>query len=121
MKTMSDTDRFIDHVRPLFGPDEVLLSRAPGRIDLMGGIADYSGSLVLQWPIAAATHVAIQLHDVPAIQICSLAQSRKNPNRTVVTSVREFESNGSPVDYLRARALFQADRHWGAYVAGAFL
>lgn len=27
------------------------MARAPGRLDVMGGIADYSGSLVLQvWP-----------------------------------------------------------------------
>jgi L-arabinokinase len=30
----------------------------------MGGIADYSGSLVLQMPIAEACHVALQLQQV---------------------------------------------------------
>ena len=30
-------------------------ARAPGRLDVMGGIADYSGALVLQWPIREAT------------------------------------------------------------------
>lgn len=28
--------------------EEIFVSRAPGRLDVMGGIADYSGSLVLQ-------------------------------------------------------------------------
>ena len=28
--------------------DEIYVARAPGRLDVMGGIADYSGSLVLQ-------------------------------------------------------------------------
>ena len=33
----------------------LIVSRAPGRLDVMGGIADYSGSLVLQvWPVRAA-------------------------------------------------------------------
>lgn len=40
------------------------MARAPGRLDVMGGIADFSGSLVLQMPIALAAHVALQLHDV---------------------------------------------------------
>ncbi|MBL8171442.1 MAG: hypothetical protein JNJ50_24995, partial [Acidobacteria bacterium] len=40
---------------------DVIVTRAPGRLDLIGGIADYSGSLVLQLPIAAAAHVALQL------------------------------------------------------------
>lgn len=31
-----------------FLQDEVFVARAPGRLDVMGGIADYSGSLVLQ-------------------------------------------------------------------------
>ncbi len=28
--------------------EPVIVTRAPGRLDVMGGIADYSGSLVLQ-------------------------------------------------------------------------
>ena len=39
----------------------LIISRAPGRLDVMGGIADYSGSTVLQMPIAEAAHVALQL------------------------------------------------------------
>ena len=38
------------------------MARAPGRLDVMGGIADYSGSLVLQLPLAQAAHVAVQRH-----------------------------------------------------------
>eukprot|EP00271_Cylindrocystis_brebissonii_P005262 TRINITY_DN17215_c0_g1_i1.p1 TRINITY_DN17215_c0_g1~~TRINITY_DN17215_c0_g1_i1.p1 ORF type:complete len:605 (+),score=77.79 TRINITY_DN17215_c0_g1_i1:159-1973(+) len=38
----------------------VWVARAPGRLDVMGGIADYSGSLVLQMPIREACHVAVQ-------------------------------------------------------------
>lgn len=41
--------------------DPILVARAPGRLDVMGGIADYSGSTVLQMPIAEAAHVALQL------------------------------------------------------------
>ena len=29
---------------------DIFVARAPGRLDVMGGIADYSGSLVLQVP-----------------------------------------------------------------------
>src|SRR5687767_11672062 len=39
---------------------EVVVARAPGRLDVMGGIADYSGSLVLQLPIREATLAAVQ-------------------------------------------------------------
>ncbi|MEX0885125.1 MAG: galactokinase family protein [Phycisphaeraceae bacterium] len=41
----------------------VYAARAPGRLDVMGGIADYSGSLVLQMPIAEAACCAVQCND----------------------------------------------------------
>ena len=37
------------------------IARGPGRLDVLGGIADYSGSYVLLMPIAEACHVAVQL------------------------------------------------------------
>src|SRR5215212_2753981 len=48
---------------------EITLARAPGRLDLMGGIADYSGALVLQLPLAVATWVAVQAQDPPVLVI----------------------------------------------------
>ena len=48
---------FFDSHAPVF------LSRAPGRLDVMGGIADYSGSLVLQRTTAEATFAAVQRTD----------------------------------------------------------
>ncbi|PYV40194.1 MAG: hypothetical protein DMG09_07360, partial [Acidobacteria bacterium] len=38
----------VAEARRLFDPKrEIVVARAPGRLDVMGGIADYSGSLVL--------------------------------------------------------------------------
>ncbi|HEY6403878.1 MAG TPA: galactokinase family protein, partial [Blastocatellia bacterium] len=43
-------------VSEFFDPKaEIVVARAPGRLDVMGGIADYSGSLVLEMPIQEAT------------------------------------------------------------------
>lgn len=45
----------------LFSTEEKIISAtAPGRMDVMGGIADYSGSLLLQMPIKQTTTVSIQ-------------------------------------------------------------
>lgn len=41
--------------------DSITVARAPGRLDVLGGISDYSGSLVLQQPTAEASHAAVQL------------------------------------------------------------
>ena len=55
-----------DHAAPVF------VARAPGRLDVMGGIADYSGALVLQWPIHEATRVAIRRLTERRISITSI-------------------------------------------------
>jgi UDPglucose--hexose-1-phosphate uridylyltransferase len=61
---LPDVGRFaaaLDAHADLFDRDApVFVARAPGRLDLMGGIADYSGALVLELPLAAATLVAAQ-------------------------------------------------------------
>ena len=44
----------------LFSKHEIISATAPGRMDVMGGIADYSGSLLLQMPIKQTTTVNIQ-------------------------------------------------------------
>src|SRR3954462_11987558 len=38
----------------------VRVARAPGRLDVMGGIADYTGSLVCEMPLDRAAAVALQ-------------------------------------------------------------
>ena len=50
----------------------VSIARAPGRLDVMGGIADYSGSLVLELPIAEGVCAAAQLHPEPEIWVASV-------------------------------------------------
>ena len=81
----SDVEAFLARIRsteapiladgsPLFLPGApVVVARAPGRLDVMGGIADYSGSLVLQWPIREATLVAVQAVPEPGLKLVSLA------------------------------------------------
>ena len=91
---------------------DILVARAPARLDVMGGIADYSGSLVLEWPLADATFVALQ--------------RAPHPTLTIVSGARHFEvALGRLVsfDYGDARAFFAADpaNHWAAYVGGAFI
>jgi galactokinase len=109
--------------RTLFDPQrELTIARAPGRLDVMGGIADYSGSLVLELPIAEATFVALQKDDKRRLRVVSLSE-----NRTEVASFEmsfaDLERDGEPLEYDEARRYFKGDTtpHWAAYVAGAFL
>src|ERR687892_1922752 len=51
---------------------DLIVSRAPGRLDVMGGIADYSGSFVLEFPIAEATFAATQLNAERTLNIVTM-------------------------------------------------
>jgi galactokinase len=98
----------------LFARDrEVFVARAPGRLDVIGGIADYSGSLVLEWPLADATFVAVQ-------------PDRRRPLLLLASGARRARAYLPELlsfSYDDARAYFAADpsTRWASYVAGAFL
>src|SRR5438874_2112385 len=49
----------------------IRVSRAPGRLDVMGGIADYTGSLVCEATLDRAAAVALQERDDRQLQIFS--------------------------------------------------
>jgi galactokinase len=96
---------------------DLIVTRAPGRLDLMGGFADYSGSLVLQWPIQSAAQVAIQRRTDQRLRIAS--QAREPNTRARVFEIDLHELLGMDYASLRARFASEAEHHWAAYVAGS--
>src|SRR5438552_604108 len=131
---LSDTQAFVESLdasvaalstrwRDIFdSPRELIITRAPGRLDLMGGIADYSGSLVLQWPIQNSVHVALQSSKSKTLRIASLSETQTNTPRVFEINLDEFLGFESSADYSTSRARFAGDPgdHWAAYIAGAF-
>jgi len=97
--------------------DSVFVARAPGRLDVMGGIADYSGALVLQWPIREATRVAVLPWPERRLSITSAGHGVERhcdvPLDVIADARRSYDD---------VRAWFAGDetRHWAAYVAGVF-
>src|SRR5262245_57452787 len=98
---------------------EVFVARAPGRLDLMGGIADYSGSLVLQWPLREATLVAAQRTSDGRATVTSLPD-QGGTERTADHAVEDLFPRGEPLDLESARQLFKAGPggEWAAYALG---
>ena len=96
----------------------VWVARAPGRLDVMGGIADYSGSLVLQWPIREATTVRVRFLPSDTLRVTSSGAS--GANRTIEVPLALVNQARPPYDELRAWFAESPDRHWAAYVAGVF-
>ncbi|HEY0737575.1 MAG TPA: galactokinase family protein [Herpetosiphonaceae bacterium] len=117
VKTLNARADFFDRNAP------VIVARAPGRLDVMGGIADYSGALVLQLPLAVATFVAAQRTDEPQITIRSLIASEIDAEPEVSLPLAALAPDGVALDYSAARSMFDAEprRRWAAYVAGVLI
>ncbi|KAG8636480.1 L-arabinokinase isoform X2 [Manihot esculenta] len=124
--------------------EDIFVARAPGRLDVMGGIADYSGSLVLQMPIREACHVAVQRNHpgkhrlwkhaearqnakgqgpTPVLQIVSYGSELSNRGPTFDMDLSDFMDGENPMSYEKARKYFAQDpsQKWAAYVAGSIL
>lgn len=95
----------------------VFTAAAPGRMDVMGGIADYSGSLLLQMPIKQTTTVSIQKRN-DGLFILRTQLSKKN--------IADFKIDQS---FLKGKSLSEAGQtikelpggDWAVYVIGCFL
>ncbi len=66
------------------------MTRAPGRLDVMGGIGDYSGCLVLQKPTAEACHVACQRHPLAKQKVWKHIQNRHKGHSKLAHSIACF-------------------------------
>lgn len=116
--------RLIDESVPdFFRPDlPIHVARAPGRLDVMGGFADYSGSLVLQLATAEAACAAVQRRTDDLLRVWSPC---RDGSRTQRLSVRlgDLGLPDAPLPYDEARAFLTADPRdrWAAYLLGCLL
>ncbi|HWC75590.1 MAG TPA: galactokinase family protein, partial [Gemmatimonadales bacterium] len=99
-------------LRTYFQPQQpIYIARAPGRLDVMGGIADYSGARVLELPLACATYALVQRQDQPRCEIWSRRGERWDHFGIDLPLAAPAELA------VRFRAQEQADR-WAGYVVG---
>jgi len=102
---------------------DVFVARSPGRLDVMGGIADYTGSLVCEMPLDVAAAVAVQRREDRKLVLKTYnvdAAQAGAGGQTVEISLDDFYGTAGllPIDSLQH--VFTAENHWAAYVAGAF-
>ena len=121
----TDLARFLERLNApadLFDRTQpVTVARAPGRLDLMGGIADYSGALVLQMPLAIAAYAALQKTAAPVIDVVSTLATSIGDAPRARFALDDLAPTTGPLPYAAARELFarKTHEHWAAYVAGA--
>lgn len=100
--------RFFDDDREIFS------ASAPGRLDVMGGIADYSGSLLLQLPIAEKLTVQLQQRKDSVISILSILPPKKVLQFEIDYSILKNKKTGEAAKLVRS----MENGDWAAYVIG---
>lgn len=105
----------------LFAPDSpITVARAPGRIDCMGGIADYSGSVVFEGPLRQAAVVAFQARDDALLVAHSARLHAEGVPHLAQISLGDLHGDRGVKDYSDLRRILagDADDAWAAYVLG---
>lgn len=92
-----------------------IVERAPGRLDVMGGIADYSGSVVLQMPLDRFTRTVLQPRAGDRVEAVSLRQGE--PLRAALP-LEDLLAGPLSDPAALGRSLRAAGAGWAAYVFG---
>lgn len=93
----------------------VHISRAPGRLDLMGGNVDYTGGLVFQATIREATWAAVQLREDERIVFWNPQMKQEGWIDRV-----EFEFAALTDEAQTRQQIESSQAGWTAYVLGVF-
>jgi L-arabinokinase len=115
--------RFAEEVRAarrgfFDGEGPVVGSRAPGRLDVLGGIADYSGCTVLEGTIAEATLAAAQRRPDRLLRVCS-RHAEAVADLDYSLPLDSFFREGQLLPFAEAAALFaEPDVRWAGYALG---
>ncbi len=104
-----------------FAAGEVWVARVPARLDVMGGIADYSGANVCEAVLGRGVLVGLQARTDHTLRIRTMhAGLRALPVETRLP-LDCFKSGDGLAGYADIRALCQANplANWAAYIVGS--
>ncbi len=94
---------------------QIRLSRAPGRLDVMGGIADYTGSLVCEATLDRAAAVAMTTRNDGQVQVFSFNLYDEHVPFMMRIPVEALATRS--IEDLRDE-FAQPGRKWAGYLAG---
>jgi L-arabinokinase len=107
MQLRKDND-FFSTTTPIY------ISRAPGRLDLMGGNDDYTGGLVFESTIREATYAAVQLRNDNVIELKNKSASDAGWQGDIIFNLDEL----SDEETVRKMVNKSSAARWTAYVLG---
>ena len=100
---------------------QLIVTCAPARLDIMGGIADYCGANVFEMTLNRTAVAACQARgdrNLCAVTLCAGGQLKPNFH----LSLNNFYTDGTLKTYPQIQALFNKDPKtaWTGYILGAF-
>lgn len=106
---------------PAGQPRARIITRAPGRLDCMGGMADFSGSLALQMPIDRAAYISAARRGDQCAQVITLGFSEGDAKSSHSWPLSLFyQSDGQFVTPRQISGTF-AECPWAARIASICL
>jgi len=104
-----------------FAAGEVWIARVPARLDVMGGIADYSGANVCEAVLGSGVLMALQPRNDRTLRIRTMHAGIKALPVETRLPLDAFKSGDGLAGYAEVRALCQANplANWAAYIVGS--
>jgi galactokinase len=104
-----------------FNTGEIWVARVPARLDVMGGIADYSGANVCEAVLGGGMLMALQARTDRTLRIRTMQAGRQTLPVETRIPLDYFGSNGSLAEYSVVRDLCHANPlvSWAAYIGGS--
>jgi L-arabinokinase len=104
-----------------FAAGEIWIARVPARLDVMGGIADYSGANVCEAVLGTGVLMALQPRNDRTLRIRTMHAGIKALPVETRLPLDAFKSGDGLANYNEVRALCQANplANWASYIVGS--
>src|ERR1022692_802249 len=104
-----------------FTAGEIWVTRVPARLDVMGGIADYSGANVCEAVLGRGVLMGLQSRTDRTLRIRTMQAGIKALPIETRVPLEYFKSGDGLAGYSEIRALCQANplANWAAYIVGS--
>lgn len=104
-----------------FNSGDIWVARAPARLDVMGGIADYSGANVCEAVLDRGMLMALQPRTDATLRIRSIQLGRRSLPVETRIPLSYFQSGDGFGNYSQVRELCKSNPllNWAAYIGGS--
>ena len=104
-----------------FAAGEIRVTRVPARLDVMGGIADYSGANVCEAVLGHGVLLALQARTDRTVRIRTMQAALKALPIETRVPLDYFKSGEGLAEYGEIRSFCQANplANWAAYIVGS--